>query len=252
VDEESGFTDEVISLDRWRPGLEEQILHPLVQDLGDDVSVTPAATPEAIRVTPPLHHYLAGTFYLRNEQRGLLPAAPELVEVSVLLQDGSRQDVWLNNRLGLVYGLKEWYDANLPWTGGAFSLEAGGTPDEFRLLYSGDREPLTEIPTERLQELLLLRGQAETEEMTLGEVLVNLLRKHPHGVSFVTLFTEVNIVRRATRALVASVLSSHRGFQMRDAEGTWFYDERRAEKSKKSKRPKRFHEIEEEEEELDV
>jgi hypothetical protein len=253
ADEDAGFVDEVIPLDRWRPGLEEQILHPLVQELGDDVSVTPAQVPTSVRVTPPLHHYLVGTFYLRNEQRGLLPPTPELVEVTLLLPDGGRQDVWLNNRLGLVYGLKEWYDANLPWTGGAFKLEAGGTPDEFRLLYSGEREPLLDLPTERLQELLLLRGQAEADEITLGEILMRLLRRHPQGVPFVTLFTEVNIVRRSSRALVASVLSSHRGFQTRgDAEGTWYYDEKRAEKSKKSKRPKRFHEVEEDEEELDV
>jgi len=253
ADEEAGFVDEMIPVDRWRPGLEEQILHPLVQDLGDDVSVTPAQVPTSIRVTPPLHHYLAGTFYVRSDQRGLLPTAPELVEVTFLLPDGSRQDVWLNNRYGLVYGLKEWYDANLPWTGGAFELTAGGTADEFRLLYSGEREPLMDLSTERLQELLLLRAQAESEEMPLGEILTRILRKHPQGVPFVTLFTELNIVRRTSRALAASVLSSHRGFQTRgDTDGAWYYDEKRAEKSKKSKRPKRFHELEEDEEELDV
>jgi hypothetical protein len=253
ADADAGIVDEVLPVERWRPGLEEQIMHPLVQDLADDVSATPAAPPTNIRLTPALHHYLAGTFYLRNEQRGLLPTEPGLAEMTLLPPDGSRVDVWVNSRLGLVYGLKEWYDANLPWTGGAFTLEPGSAPDEFRLRYDGDREPLTEIPTERLQELLLLRGQAEAEEMTLTEILVRLLRKHPHGVSFVTLCTETNIVRRVTRALLASVLSAHRGFQMRsEEEGTWHYDEKRAEKSKKSKRPKRFHEVEEDEEDLEV
>lgn len=253
TDEATGIVDEVLPVERWRAGLEEAVLHPLVQDLADDASPTAATPPERLRIVPPLHHYLAGTAYLRNDQRGLLPTEPDLVEVTFLLPDGNRQEVWVNNRLGLVYGLKEWYDANLPWTGGVFVIEPTAAPDEFRLLYSGEREPLMDLSTELLQKLLLLRGQAEAEEMTLTEILTRLLRDQQPGVPFVTLFTQANIVRRCTRALFASVLSAHRGFQSRgDQQNTWFYDERRAEKSKKARRPKRFHEIDEDEEELDV
>ena len=42
---------------------------------------------------------------------------------------GERFEVWVNNRLGLIFGLKEWYDANLPWVGGRFSLGASRTPN---------------------------------------------------------------------------------------------------------------------------
>jgi hypothetical protein len=254
TDEDEEVVDKILPLERWKHALDEQILHPLVQDLGDDASVRSTAPPAQLRAAPPLHHYIVGTLYLRNDQRGLLPAEPEMAELTLIAPDESRIDVWLNNRLGLLYGLKEWYDANLPWTGGVFTLEATAVPDEFRLNYTGEREPLMDVATERLQQILLLRGQAEGEEITLTEALTRILRGHPHGVSFVTLFTELNIVRRCRRAMVASVLSAHRGFQQRPEEpGLWFFDERRAEKSsKKSGRPKRIREIEDTEEDLDV
>ena len=47
--------------------------------------------------------------------------------------DGTRHEVWLNNRFGLIFGLKEWYDAHLPWTGGVFSLEPTDQPVLFAL-----------------------------------------------------------------------------------------------------------------------
>jgi hypothetical protein len=250
TDEDEEVVDKMLPLDRWKYTLEEQILQPLVQDLGDDISVRSTPPPTQVRAAPPLHHYIVGTLYLRNDQRGLLPAEPDVVEFTLIAPDESRVEVWLNNRLGLLYGLKEWYDANLPWTGGVFTLEATSVPDEFRLLYTGEREPLMDLSTERLQQLLLLRGQAEGEEITLTEALTRILRGHPQGVSFVMLFTELNIVRRCRRAMVASVLSAHRGFQQRPEEpGLWFFDERRAEKSsKKPGRPKRIREIEDEDE----
>ena len=62
--------------------------------------------------------------------------------------------------------------------------------------------------------------------LPLTEILIRLLKGHSQGVSFATLFTEANIVRRLRRALVASVLSGHRGFSQRpDQPGLWFYDE---------------------------
>jgi hypothetical protein len=84
-------------------------------------------------------------------------------------------------------------------------------------------------------------------------MVTRLLRSQSEGIPFVRLFTEVNVVRRSRRALVASVLSGHRGFQQKpDQPGVWFFDEKRAEKaSRKGGRPKRIREWEEEEEFLD-
>jgi hypothetical protein len=188
----------------------------------------------------PLHHYIAGTLYLRNSDRGFFPTTPDVLQVA-LVQGDQRYDVWVNNRLGLIFGLKEWYDASLPWVGGRFTLERGEQADEYRLAYTpGDVEPLMEIPLDRLQQLIQLRAEASSEGLPLMQIVQRILRAHPEGVHFATLFTEVNVVRRIRRAQLASSLSAQRFFtQLQGTPGIWQYDEKRAQKSKKKGTPKR-------------
>ena len=60
---------------------------------------------------------------------------------------------------------------------------------------------------------------------------------HRKGVPFVTLFTEVNIVRRTTRRLVASILSSYYAFYQRPKSALWHFDEKKVDQGfKKAKR----------------
>jgi len=244
--------DRLVEPRDWKPGLEEQIQHYLVQDLGDD-STAPAATPAAQLVaSPPLHQYVAGTRYLRHADRGFFPAEPEMLQVGITAPDGTRFEVWVNSRLGLIYGLKDWYEANLPWVGGRFTLERSEQADEFRLNYSGETEPLMDIPLPRLQQLIALRGEAATERLPWSEVVSRLLRAHPEGIEFVTLFTELNVVRRARRARLASLLSSQRFFTSIAGQPTvWQYDEKRAAKPKGKKKggPRRIREYDEDEDE---
>jgi len=247
VDAEGEPIDKLVPPDRWKHLLEEQIQEPLLQTIGDD-DARPTGVPERVRIAVPMRHYVEGTLYVRHEDRPFFPLEPDFVSLVFILPDGNRQEVWLNNRLGLVYGLKEWYDAHLPWTGGVFTLEPTDQPDEYRLISTGEIEPALEIPMERLQALLQLRAAAESETLPLTAVLTRLLKGQSGGIPFARLFEELNVVRRSRRALVASVLSSHRGFQQKlDQPGVWFYDERRAEKaSRKSGRPKRIREYDEE------
>jgi hypothetical protein len=249
TDEENEGADRLLPPDRWKHLLEEQVKELLVQDLGDD-DTRPTGTPESVRSVIPMHHYVAGTVYVHHQNRPFFPLEPDFVSLNVTLPDGTRQEVWLNNRFGLIFGLKEWFDANLPWTGGVFTLEGTEQPDEYRLIYTGETDPQVEIPVDRLQTLLQLRVAADDEAITLTEVLTRLLKGQGGGIPFVRLFTEVNVVRRSRRALVASVVSGHRGFQQKPEQpGVWFFDEKRAEKaSRKGGRPKRFREIEDEDE----
>jgi hypothetical protein len=248
VDEEGESVDKLLPPDRWKHLLEEQIQDPLLQTIGDDDTRPGGASPERVRVAVPMRHYVEGTLYVRHEDRPFFPLEPDFVSLVFSLPDNTRQEVWLNNRVGLIYGLKEWYDANLPWTGGVFYLEPSDQPDEYRLIYTGEIEPALDIPMERLQALLQLRAAAESEALSLTAVLTRLLKGHPGGIPFARLFEELNVVRRTRRVLVASVLSGHRGFQQKPEQpGVWFYDERRADKAtRKSGRPKRIREYDEE------
>ena len=91
---------------------------------------------------------------------------------------------------------------------------------------------------------------ATADGLSLTAILTRILKGQPAGIPFARLFEESNVVRRSRRALLASVLSGHRGFQQKPEQpGVWFFDERRAEKaSRKGGRPKRIREWEEEDE----
>ncbi|HEU4751641.1 MAG TPA: hypothetical protein VFU47_00955, partial [Armatimonadota bacterium] len=209
--EEGEEVDKAVDPADWKFNLDEQVLHYLVQDVGDDATA-PGNPPARIDTSPPLHHYIAGTLYLRNSDRGFFPAEVDVAQVTLTLPDGNRLDLWINNRLGLVYGFKDWYEnSGFPWVGGRLVFERGDQPDEFRMLYNGETEPLMDIGMERLQQLLPLRAEAVEEGMPLTEVVKRILQAHPE-LHFVTLFTEVNVVRRVRRAQVASVLSAQRYF----------------------------------------
>ncbi len=235
VDEE-GETERVLDVQDWKFNLDEQVQHYLVQDIGDDSSPRPTSTPTSLVTSPPLHHYVAGTLYLRNSDRGFFPAQPDVVQVTLNVGE-NRFDVWVNNRLGLVFGLKEWYEANLPWVGGRLTFGRGEQPDEYQLSYGGDTEPLMDIPLERLQQLLALRAEAESAAISMSDLVQRLLKDRPEGAHFVTLFTELNIVRRSRRAQLASALSAQRYFTQNPQEpGIWHYDEKRAQKTKGKKK----------------
>lgn len=238
----------------WKFALEEQIRHYLVQDVGDDDTTPPATPPDRLVTALPLHHYVAGTLYLRHADRGLFPTEPDILQATLLPSEGNRFDVWLNNRLGLLYGLKEWYEeTGLPWVGARLTIERTDQPGEYRLHYEGEVEPLMNVPLERLQQLVALRGEAASEGLPLTEVVTRILRAYPEGLHFVTLFTEVNIVRRTRRARLASILSAQRYFvQNPQQPGIWSFDEKRAAKGKGKKKggPRRpVRELYEEEEE---
>ncbi len=258
--EDEEEVDRIVQPQDWKAGLDEQIRHYLVQDVGDDSSDPPGRTPTEITVSQPLHHFVAGTLYLRTADRGFFPTEPDLVQVSVEPTTGDRFDVWINNRLQLVLGLKDWYEANLPWVGGQFTLQRREQADEYRLVYNGETDPLMDIPLDRLQQLLSLRNEAVTERLPLMEIVQRILKMHPEGVPFVTLFTEVNVVRRVRRAQVASVLSSQRYFApVPQQAGSWMFDEKRAQRGKGKKkggprRPMREYDYEDEDlgEEIDL
>ena len=246
--------DRLVDPRDWKYSLDQQILHYLVQDLGDDGTAPASNPPMRLESSPPLHHYVAGTRYLRNADRGFFPAEPDLLHLAVVPPDGERFEIWVNKRLGLIFGLKDWYDANLPWVGGRFVIERSEQPDEYRLVYSGEVEPLTSIPPDRLQQLVALRGEAATNRLPLSEIVRRILRMYPEGVHFVTLFTALNVVRRTRRAVLASILSGQRFFVQNNQEpGMWSYDEKRAAKGKGKKkagprRPRDYDEDDEDEE----
>lgn len=240
LDEEGEATDKAVDPRDWKFQLAQQIQHYDVQDVGDD-GTAPGNPPEVLVCSPPLHHYVAGTRYLRHSDRGFFPEEPQLQQPTLITNEGQRLEIWVNNGLGLIFGLKDWYEnSGLPWVGGRFTIEKTEQPDEYRLNYTGETDEVMDIPLDQLQALLQLRAEAVSEMLSLTEITKRILQAAPEGLPFANLFARVNVVRRVRRAQMASILSSQRFFQQSpQTPGIWAYDEKRAQKAKKKSGPKR-------------
>jgi len=67
------------------------------------------------------------------------------------------------------------------------------------------------IDLDRSLELLDIKARYESQEMPIHDVIAEILERKP-GMTFAQLVNEVNIVRRCSRLLVASILSSYHCF----------------------------------------
>ena len=106
-------------------------------------------------------------------------------------------------------------------SGVVFYLERQA-PDKFVLTYGEETEPVMFISRNRVNELMELGRRAEDEELPTFEIAREIMEHYRKGIEFITLLTEVNISRRATRRLVASLLSGYHCFFQRG--GAWVFD----------------------------
>ena len=217
--------------------LAKELHNPLVQDVGDQDPITEQdelPPVESARCVLTRHHKNLGTFPLCQIPKTFFPFGPHLVEVTVK-EGGKSRDIWANRDTGLVYDIGKFYSDEMPQSGAIFELLKTEKQDEFEFVYEGKTEPLVAIPSGRIEELMAMADEAKN--LTTFELMTRLMPYHRKGVQFVTLFTEVNLVRRTTRRLVASVLSAHYAFYQRPKSPLWFFDEKKVDQGfKKAKR----------------
>ena len=148
---------------------------------------------------------------------------PEIIPIT-LIDEGKRKTAYVNNQTRLIYGLKDFYKDITEVSGAVFHIEKTEKPGEYRFRYDGEVDEDLGIDTDRSLQLLELKGRYESTEMPLFDVIVEILDHHKKGVTFSRLATEVNIVRRCSRLLVASLLSSYNAFHTRGKSDLWQYD----------------------------
>ena len=71
--------------------------------------------------------------------------------------------------------------------------------------------------------------QERTDGMSTLDVLIEVMSHWPKGADFLTLLAEVNVVRRTTRRLLASLLSSYQCFYQRSGSPVWHFDGKKIE-----------------------
>ncbi len=222
LDSEGNVVDQLLE-DGFENGLDREMLNPLVQDVLDEEPV-PSADPNPpsnARAVIKYHHKQIGTLPLCQFPSGFFPAEPTILETEFVLPGGQKARVWVNNETRLLYGLLDWFQSIPIDSGATFTLERQAL-DRYVITYNDESEPTMFISRNRVNELLALQEKAETENLPTFEIMREIMEHYRKGIEYLTLHTEINIVRRVTRRLTASLLSEYHCYFQRG--GAWVYD----------------------------
>jgi len=181
------------------------------------------------------HHFQAGTLKIRKMDESFFPANPPLQRVVVVDDQSGEYVAWVNREAGLVTGLKDLYQARLQPSGSTFRLAK--TPDAGVLQFTVEPDPHPEagIDPTRLDELqqFATDERSQAAMRTVVDIMKDLFILTPKGFDFLTLWAELNVVRRTSKRLVASTLSSYPCFYARKSKTRpWSYDDRKADQGR--------------------
>ncbi len=222
LDLEGNPVDQLLE-DGFEGGLDREMLNPLVQDVLDEEPV-PSADPNPpsnARAVIKYHHKQIGTLPLCQFPSGFFPAEPTILETEFVLPGGQKTRVWVNNETRLLYGLLDWFQSIPIDSGATFTLERQAL-DRYVITYNDESEPTMFISRNRVNELLALQERAEAESLATYDIMREIMEHYRKGIEYLTLHTEINIVRRVTRRLTASLLSEYHCYFQRG--GAWVYD----------------------------
>ena len=223
TDAEGVVIDQLLEDDGFDGGLEREILNPLAQDVLDEepIPITDMNPPSNARAVIKYHHKEIGTLPLCQFPSGFFPATPTILETEFVLPGNQKAQVWVNNETRLLYGLLDWFQSIPIDSGATFTLERQA-PDRYVVNYNDESEPTMFISRNRINELLLLQERAESEELPTYDIMREIMEHYRKGIEFITLLTEVNVVRRTTRRMTASILSEYHCYTQRG--GAWVFD----------------------------
>ncbi len=223
TDAEGNYVDQLLETDGFDGGLEREIINPLAQDVLDEepVPLPDPNPPSNARAVIKYHHKQIGTLPLCQFPSGFFPPEPAVLETEFVLPGGQKAQVWVNNETRLLYGLLDWFQSIPIDSGATFTLERQ-SPDRYLINYNDESEPTMFISRNRINELVVLQERAEEEQIPTFDIMREIMEHYRKGIEFITLLTEVNIVRRVTRRMVASILSEYHCFFQRG--GSWVFD----------------------------
>lgn len=208
--------------------LRKLIVHPLAMDVNDeDVVPAPKVEPEAVRcVLKPIHREL-GTYPLSQFPTGWFEDKPEIQELILIDKDGRELQVWLNTKHRLLFGLFDWWLDQPVESGAVFSIKKTHKPNVLEFAWIDQTDPVVYISNQRMEELREISGRAD--ELSTFDILREVMTHWPKGADFLTILWEVNVVRRTSRRLLASLLSSYVCFYQRSGSPVWHYDHKKVE-----------------------
>lgn len=225
---EGDLYDQELEIDGFEGDLKSAIYDPLVEDVTDEDPALTNYQPngDSQRCVLKYHHKMEGTFPLCQINPEFFGPQPEIIPIT-LVEDGKRKQAYVNNTTRLIYGLKDFFKDITEVSGAVFYIEKTARPGEFRYRYEGETEEQLAIDVQRSLEILDIRARFESQDMPLFDVITEILEQHRQGMTFAQLVNEVNLVRRTSRLVIASILSSYHCFHTRGKSGLWQFDEKK-------------------------
>jgi hypothetical protein len=193
---------------------------------------------EETRIPLLYDHREMGTLKLRQADMAFFPTDTPLACVTVHGEGGFSFQMWINNEELLVHGLADWYNKRDVPVGAVLTFRRGDEPDDFLLSWDGEIDDLIALSEERVETLLNLGDMAESEHWSIYEIMCRVLGGHAEGAHFLTLWAEVNVIRRTPKRVVASNLSSYHCFVQVSGTERWKLDERKIEQGRKKTKMK--------------
>lgn len=236
LNEENEEVDVELTDEGLNSSLRKLLQHPLALDVEDE-DIQPALKnqPDSIRLVMKSIHRELGTFPLAQLPTGWISDEPKVQETIFVDGSGKELQVWVNNETRLMYGLIDWWLDQPIESGAVFTLTRTPELNVFDFAYLDQPDPVVYISTQRMEELRTLGAEAEGKS-TL-DLLIEVMSHWPKGADYLTVLAEINVARRTSRRLVASLLSSYQCFYQRSGSPVWHFDSKKVEqgfdKSKK-------------------
>lgn len=227
-DEDGDFVDVELTDEGLSSTLRKLLVHPLAMDvLDEDIAPEMKSQPDQLRLVLKSIHRELGTFPMAQIPTGWFSNDPEIQELILVDSDGRSLQVWLNHKARLMYGFVDWWYEQQVESGAVFTLAKTSKPNVLEFAWDDQTDPVVYISSQRMEELRDIASRAD--EMSTLEVLIEVMGHWPKGADFLTVLAEVNVVRRSTRRLVASLLSSYQCFYQRSGSPVWHFDAKKVE-----------------------
>jgi hypothetical protein len=228
VDEEGDSVDIELNDEGLSTSLRKLLSHPLATDvLDEDIVPAPKTMPEGLRLVLKSIHRELGTFPMCQIPTDWIGAQPEVQELILIDGTGRELQVWANLKNRLMYGFFDWWFEQPIESGAVFSLMKTPKPNVFEFSWFDQPDPVVYISTQRMEELRRIGERAP--EMSTLDILIEVMSHWPKGADYLTILAEVNVVRRSSRRLIASLLSSYQCFYQRSGSPVWHFDAKKVE-----------------------
>lgn len=223
---EGDVYDQILEEEGFEGNLKSAVYDPLAEDFADEdpARTMYQANGESQRCVLKYHHKQEGTFPLCQINPDFFGVEPEIILI-VLVDEGKRKTCYVNNSTRLIYGLKDFYKDITEVSGAVFYIEKTSKPGEYRFRFDGEIDNQLGIDLNRSLDLLDLKARFESSDMPIYDVITEILGKQ--GMTFAQLVNDINIVKRCSRLLIASILSSYHAFHTRGKSDQWLFDEKK-------------------------